>query len=324
MREDIIRRFKKVGAIVSDDRHRIDVPLPSDEGKAEGKLTTVFLEENTLFNLIDIHSTIIPDLVAKPVWDSRKLKINYCVRGRCELQLKSEGCTYLTAGEIAIDAGQAENSFYFPGAEYLGYEVIVYMDCKGATDKGKIERCQAAEDLYRDILSLDRPWIQKAGKFLASFYDAFQYYTEENFCRDLLYLRCFELMNLLVKTDFDGHQMNRTYYTASQVKIAKMVREQICADLSVRYTAKAMAEQFGVSETSVKNYFRSVYGCGFAEFQQYARMERAASLLKDTDDKLCDISLAVGYASQPKFGAAFKAFYGMTPLEYRRMKKLED
>lgn len=41
--------------------------------------------------------------------------------------MKSGECTYLAAGEIAIDTGQAKNSFYYPGGEYLGYEVIVYM-----------------------------------------------------------------------------------------------------------------------------------------------------------------------------------------------------
>ena len=43
---------------------------------------------------------------------------------------------------------------------------------------------------------------------------------------------------------------------------------------------------------------------------------------KETDDKIADIAMAVGYATQPKFGAAFKACYGVTPLEYRRQNRL--
>ena len=70
-------------------------------------------------------------------------------------------------------------------------------------------------------------------------------------------------MVYLTKLDLDQPQINRTYYTASQVGIAKKVKDLICSDLSV------------------------------------------------------------GFASQPKFGAAFKACYGVTPLEYRRMNKLE-
>lgn len=44
------------------------------------------------------------------------------------------------------------------------------------------------------------------------------------------------------------------------------------SDLSVRFTAKDLANEYGISETSLKNYFRSVYGCGYAEYQQKARM----------------------------------------------------
>lgn len=318
MKEDIIKQFKKAGAVVSDDRCRMEVSLPSDEGKTEGKLITVFPEKNILFNLIRIHSTVIPDIVAKPVREVGTLKINYCVRGRCELQLKSGECTYLTAGEIAIDGGQAENSFYYPSAEYIGYEVIVHMD-----EETESEKWSASMNLYETVRLMERPWIQKADKFLSAFYEAFRYYTEENLGAELIFLKCMELMVYLTKLDLNQPQINRTYYTASQVGIAKKVKDLICSDLSVRLSAKSLAERFGVGETSIKNYFRSVYGCGFAEFQQTARMEKAATMLRETDERISDIGLAVGFASQPKFGAAFKACYGVTPLEYRRMNKLE-
>ena len=79
-----------------------------------------------------------------------------------------------------------------------------------------------------------------------------------------------------------------------------------------------------MSETSLKNYFRSVYGCGYAEFQQNARMEKAAELLKETEQKIADIGLTVGFVTQAKFGAAFKACFGLTPLEYRRQHRLSE
>jgi len=318
LKEEIIKQFKKAGAVLSDDRCRMEVSLPSDAEKTEGKLITVFPAKNILFNLIWIHSTIIPDIVAKPEREVETLKINYCFRGRCELQLKSGECTYLTAGEIAIDCGQAENSFYYPSAEYIGYEVIVHMD-----QDFENEKCSASMNLYETVRQMERPWIQKTDKFLATFYEAFRYYTEENLGTEIIFLKCMELMVYLTKLDLNQPQINRTYYTASQVGIAKKVKDLICSDLSVRLSAKSLAERFGVGETSLKNYFRSVYGCGFAEFQQTARMEKAATMLKETDERIADIGLAVGFASQPKFGAAFKSCYGVTPLEYRRMNKLE-
>lgn len=72
----------------------------------------------------------------------------------------------------------------------------------------------------------------------------------------------------------------------------------------------------------MKNYFLSVYGTGYAEYQQIKRMELSARLIRETDNKIADIAVTVGYATQPKFGAAFKACYGVAPLEYRRQNKL--
>ena len=111
MKDDVIRQFRKAGAKISEGGSRIEVLLPSEDGKEAGKLITVFLEANLLFNLIQINSTEIPDYIANPVKGLKELKINYCAGGRCELKLKSGECTYLTVGEIAIDAGQAESSF---------------------------------------------------------------------------------------------------------------------------------------------------------------------------------------------------------------------
>ena len=109
-----------------------------------------------------------------------------------------------------------------------------------------------------------------------------------------------------------------TIYTLNKVY------DKISNNLDIRYTAKELAVEFGVSETSLKTYFRGVYGCGYAEFQQILRLKNAANLLAQTDKKVIDIALSVGYKSQPKFGAAFKERYKVSPLEYRRRCKFEN
>lgn len=315
MKERIIKQFKKTRAFVQKKHCRIELPLKSDVGKEDGKLITIFPEVGSiLFNLIEIHSTKIPDYIANPVKRLKELKINYCAAGRCELKLKSGECTYLAAGEIAIDTGQAENSFYYPRGEYIGYEVIVHI---GDSDG-------AASFLYGCFEGKNRPWIRAAGKFLSGFYDTFKYYTEEDLGHELISLKCVELLTYLTKLDFEHIQIKRSYYTTSQTEIAKRVKSLICSDLSVRYSAKDLAKKFGVSETSLKNYFRTVYGCGYAEFQQNARMEKAAELLNKTEQKIADIGLSVGFVTQSKFGAAFKNRFGVTPLEYRRQRRLNE
>jgi transcriptional regulator GlxA family with amidase domain len=52
-------------------------------------------------------------------------------------------------------------------------------------------------------------------------------------------------------------------------------------------------------------------------------MKQAARLLVTTSQKVSEISTAVGYVSQAKFGKRFKDTYGVTPLEYRRNARLD-
>jgi len=105
--------------------------------------------------------------------------------------------------------------------------------------------------------------------------------------------------------------------------LRKKTLEKITANPERRYSAKELAEEFGVSETTVKNYVKGVFGYGFAEFQKEMRMKLAAKALSETNDSVGTICGKVGFASQSKFGKAFKAYFGVTPLEYRRQEKMK-
>ena len=328
IKENIIREYKKLpGTTISWEGKRVDVPLPSESDDSKGQLTMIYPGGAMIFNLIDIRSREIPDIVANPgnaKGEGRVLKINYCVSGRCELRLRDGECTSLTTGEIAVDAGQALNTFYYPTGEYRGFEIAVYLDFLPRKYNVLGECFSSPERIYNLCSQLEHPWIRNAGESISRMHDVFKTYTNEYKNSELLLLKCLEMISLLSQMDFGIASIRRTYCTASQVEIAKKTMKIIMSDLSVRFTARDLAKDFGISETSLKNYFRSVYGCGYAEYQQIARMKKAARLLEDTEDKVAEIGQAVGFATQAKFGAAFKEYFGVTPLEYRRRSRLGE
>ena len=86
---------------------------------------------------------------------------------------------------------------------------------------------------------------------------------------------------------------------------------------------RSLAEQFSVSETSLKNYFRGVYGENVSDYLRNLRMNTAAKLLIETKMPISEISTQVGYTKQGKFSAVFKQQFGMNPLEYRRINRLK-
>jgi len=326
VKEAILREYRKLpGTLVSDNGNRIDLPLPSDHDDKCGKITMIFPGGSIIFNMIDIKSMEIPAKVANPIGAEKELLINYCLSGRCEIKTMTGECTYLTAGEIAVYAGHTTGSFYYPTGEYKGFEVVVCFPEKSSYEYSILGEKIVSPEVICDICDgLRYPWIQNADNHIKSFYDSFKHYTEHYIGSGLILLKCIELLTVLSEVDYSSKSVNRTYYTASQTEIAKRVRETIMSDLSVRFTARALADEYGISETSLKNYFRSVYGCGYAEYQQKARMKRSCELLAKTDLKVAEIGQTVGYATQAKFGSAFKDCHGVTPLEYRRQKRLKE
>ncbi len=106
-----------------------------------------------------------------------------------------------------------------------------------------------------------------------------------------------------------------------QPELAEIVREihdRLLENLDRKITIEELSKQYHMNPTTLKTAFKAVYGTSLAAHIKEHRMEQAAKLLKETDMSIAEIALAVGYDSQSKFTAAFKAFFQVLPKEYRR------
>ena len=124
-----------------------------------------------------------------------------------------------------------------------------------------------------------------------------------------------EVMAFPVKSECE------TYFTRSQIAIVKEAEHLILEDLSKRFTAKEMADRFGISESSFKLYIKGILGDSYLSYFRKKRMEKAAELLESTNMKVIDIAIRVGYENQGKFAKVFSDLYGVPPLEFRRLSK---
>ena len=120
------------------------------------------------------------------------------------------------------------------------------------------------------------------------------------------------------------HSNTCGFYTETQVEIAKRAAQILSDDHRPHIPVRQIAERFSVSETSLKNYFRGVYGQNISTWLREIRMNEAARLLSDTKRPIAEISEHVGYSKQGKYAAVFKKQFGLSPLEYRRSKNLEN
>ena len=115
---------------------------------------------------------------------------------------------------------------------------------------------------------------------------------------------------------FDGGDASR--YPAEQIETIRGVHELLTRDLSSRITIDELSRRAHMNPSTLKTLFKAVYGQSIAAHAKEHRMEKAASLLKETNASIAEISAAVGYESQSKFTAEFRKAFQMSPTEYRK------
>jgi AraC-like DNA-binding protein/mannose-6-phosphate isomerase-like protein (cupin superfamily) len=89
--------------------------------------------------------------------------------------------------------------------------------------------------------------------------------------------------------------------------------------IQVREAARICA----MSESHFMSFFKRVTGLSFMKYLNQYRVERAQSLLTNTDESLSSVGQKVGFCDQSYFGIVFRKIVGLTPAAYRRRFRSE-
>ena len=84
------------------------------------------------------------------------------------------------------------------------------------------------------------------------------------------------------------------------------------------WTLELLGEKSGLSRSVLHERFVQFLGQPPMQYLAHWRMQLAAGRLRDSDAKILDIALDVGYESEAAFSRAFKRMVGVTPGEWRR------
>lgn len=82
---------------------------------------------------------------------------------------------------------------------------------------------------------------------------------------------------------------------------------------------KDVAAAANISENTALRYFRQQIGCSPMDYLIRYRISQACRLLRETSQKIVQISAAVGYENTSYFCRLFKKEVGLSPKEYRRL-----
>jgi AraC-like DNA-binding protein len=78
-----------------------------------------------------------------------------------------------------------------------------------------------------------------------------------------------------------------------------------------------LAAAAGLSRAHFSREFRRAFGESPHAYLLTRRLERAAALLRGTDNSVAEVCMAVGLQSVGSFTTSFKRAYGLTPTAYR-------
>ena len=87
------------------------------------------------------------------------------------------------------------------------------------------------------------------------------------------------------------------------------------------WTLEQLGEEAGVSRSSLHERFAHFIGTPPMQYLTQWRMQLAAARLRDTDAKVVEIALEVGYESEAAFSRAFKRVVGVSPGAWRRKRR---
>ncbi len=121
------------------------------------------------------------------------------------------------------------------------------------------------------------------------------------------------IVSILRNENITGERLSYWKLNNSQFQI-----EQILQNEFKTITLDELANKLFMSPRDLQRYLKENYRKSFIELRNDARMAFAANKLKYTDLSIADISDLVGYSSIEHFSYAFKKYYGISPLKYRK------
>lgn len=143
--------------------------------------------------------------------------------------------------------------------------------------------------------------------------------------KNVLYLqikaKMLELIAVAYKYDLLTRQVRESREEAGTVENLKKVLQYIGEHYGSPIRLSELAELVNMNEQYFCRYFKKNIGKTITEYINVIRVEKAATALAETEDKIIDIASACGFDNTGYFIRRFKKEKGMTPSEYRKKSK---
>ena len=316
--------LKENGILKNEKKKRTELILP-DGG---GKIVSYHPFDSMQLIFFDLHTSEIPDLWSNGFRkgdEGRYLRTLLCRNDSCSFTVNGSS-DLLFPGRVMMDYDVGDDkNFCFECDDFSGVEITMQVDT--LVKESSMLRmlrlviesmCLPEEDIFDSdgyVFPYSKSTEQILDKLLSSGLDGVD---------GVMIIALVIEIGHSLGVDLKGrNNSNEVEFSQKQMMVAEDIYNCLTNDFGTKHTAAQFAKKYGLSDTTVKKYFKNVYGYGFKEYQVKVRMEWAAEKLTTTNMKVGEISDSVGYAKHTKFCKAFKSYYGVTPLVFRRNDKIK-
>ena len=128
-----------------------------------------------------------------------------------------------------------------------------------------------------------------------------------------------ELKSLILKALIDFNDLIAE--TLANETLAGKVERFISDHITENPTVKSIADYCDISTSSLQHRFKNETGYSVSQAINREKIQRACTMLAETDLSCSEIASVLGYSTQSHFNERFRQSMHMTPLRYRKKNR---
>ena len=148
--------------------------------------------------------------------------------------------------------------------------------------------------------------------------EALKFGAKDYFLKPMRAADILECLNRLadeyIGADKAGSDRGRENVNPFVKEAVDYIREYYMQEISL----SEIAQKLGISASYLSTLLNQGLGCGFTDYLNQVRIERACCYLEQNYLKNCEIAYKVGFRDEKYFSKVFKKIKGISPKDYRK------
>ncbi|WP_299226245.1 AraC family transcriptional regulator [uncultured Psychroserpens sp.] len=174
------------------------------------------------------------------------------------------------------------------------------------------------EQIFKDVNGVN--FIYNKNYFsleIAQYIEEFRHCELESFMKPMfLEGKTYEILTYQLQHFNDDNGEKKVLLRKSTIDKIENAIDIIKDELDVRISVHTLAKRVGLNQNTLQNGFKNLFQTSVNEYIKNYRIERAKTLIENSDLNITEITYKIGINSRSYFSKLFKERFGISPSEY--------